>query len=435
MIGLGAADVWTSPALPHLKSNESEIKISPAEASWIASLLHVGAIFGYFLYPYMMDSIGRKYTLLFLCIPQLASWITTILARDVYTLYASRTISGVGYCAACAVQGIYISEISSKNIRGILLLCSEVNYQIGTLMLLIIGALCSYKDMNLSMLSTPLLFLLTFIFMPDTPHYYLKKGNDKKAFESLSRLRGTKNLKILEPEIVKIKKAIIEGQESNQNAMRQLFVNKRYRRALLIVLIANATKGLSGSFVIGTYTEQIFTDSGFTLAPEYSTIIVAVVKIIAGLIGSQLIEYVGRRVLYFYSGIVGSLSLVVVGLFFFLKLYLKIDHLSAIGWLPLFGLASFQIVSAASLNPIPVVLILELFPTDVKSLASAIAFIVFELFVFFITFIFDGFNGIVGIYTTFWIYAVVCITGTYTIFCITPETKGKSLEEIQDLLD
>ena len=435
MIGLGAADVWTSPALPHLESNESEIKVSSTEASWIASLLHVGAIFGYMLYPYMIDSIGRKNTLLLLIIPQLASWILTIFAKDVYSLYAARIICGLGYCAGYAVQGIYISEISSKSIRGILLLCSEVNYQIGTLMLLTIGALCSYKVMNLSMLSTPILFLITFIFMPDSPHYYLQKGSDKKALESISRLRGTKKLNILEPEITKIKKAIIEGQQSNKNAMGQLFENKRYRKALLIVLIANATKGLSGSFAIGTYTQQIFTDSGFSLSPEFSTILVAVVKIIAGLVGSQLIEYVGRRFLYLYAGIVGSFSLGIVGFFFFLKFYWKIEDLSGFSWLPLVGLASFQIVSAASLNSIPVILTLELFPTEVKSLASAIAFLVFELFVFFITLIFDGFNEIVGIYTTFLIYGICCFTGTCTIFCITPETKGKSLEEIQELLD
>lgn len=433
MVGLGAADLWTSPAIPHLQSNESELKLLPNEASWVASLLHIGAIIGYVTYPYLIDTIGRKKTLLLFFIPQIVLWITTILAKDVYALYIARTIGGFGYCGGFAVQSIYISEISEKSIRGICLFWSKINYEIGSLIVVTVGAFCSYKEMNMSMLSIPLLFFLTFIFMPETPHYFLKRGNEEKAISSLSVLRGTKNRKILELEISGVKKAIIEGQ-LNKNSILHLFKDKRYRKALLIVFIANTTKGLSGSYAIGNYTQEIFSYTEFSLKPEYATIIVVSLKIIAGIVGSQLIENVGRRVLYFYSGILGALSLGIVGLFFFLKIYLKMDNLTAISWLPLLGLTCFQVASAASLNPIPILLTVELFPTEIRSLASAIAFISFESFVFLITLAFDPFNRIIGIYMTFWFYAICCIVGTFIVFRITPETKGKSLEEIEDLL-
>lgn len=433
MIGLGATDLWTSPALPYLQSNESELKLLPNEASLIASLLHIGAIIGYLIYPYLIDTVGRKKTLLLFFLPQIASWLMTIFAKNVYTLYFARTIAGIGYCGGFAVQAIYISEISEKNIRGICLFISKVNYEVGSLIVVTVGAFIVYSQLNLSMLSIPIIFFVTFIFMPETPHYFLKRANHEKAIQSLSILRGTKNRKYLELEINSVKSAMAIQNEESKNIFKTL-VDKRYRKALLIVFLANVTKGLSGSYAISNYTQQIFSYSGFSLKPEYATIIVVGLKIIAGIIGSQLIENIGRRKLYFYSGILGSLSLIIVGLFFFMKIYLKLNNLDAISWLPLFGLTCFQVASAASLNPIPILLTVELFPMKIRGLASAVAFISFESFVFLITFAFDPLNQIVGIYTTFWIYAFCCIVGSFIVYRITPETKGKSLEEIQDLL-
>lgn len=433
MVGLGASDSWTSPALPHLQSNESELQLSPKEAPWIASLLHIGAIIGYLIYPYLIDTMGRKKTLLLFFLPQITSWVLTIYAKNVYTLYVARTIAGIGYCGGFAVVSVYISEISAKSVRGICMFVSKISYEIGGLIVVSIGAFFAYEEMNVSMLALPLIFFVTFIFMPETPHYFLKRGNNEKAIESLLKLRGAKNHKCVEFEINSVRSAMLQ-EENDENIFQAFLADKRYRKALLIVFVANVTKGLSGSYAIGNYSQQIFSYSGFTLKAEYATIIVVALKIIAGIIGSQLIEKVGRRVLYFYSGILGGLSLIMVGLFFFIKFYLKMDNLTAISWLPLFGLTCFQVASAASLNPIPIILTVELFPTKIRSFASAVAFISFESFVFLITFAFDPLNQIVGIYTTFWIYAFCCMVGTFIVYRITPETKGKSLEEIQDLL-
>ena len=434
MVGLGTAALWSSPALPYLKSNESEIDLSSKEASWVASIFSIGAIAGYLIYPFFMDRIGRKYTLLLLAIPQIASWVTIILAKNASALYVARFISGLGYCAGFATQSIYISEITEKSVRGLVLVCSKLNLEIGSLLVVTVGAFCSYKSMNLIMLLTPLLFFVTFIFMPETPYFHLINGNHEKAIKSVSKLRRTKNLGIIEPEINRIKKAIVEG-ESNKNGLQLIFSQRRCRKALVITTVAWLTTGFSGSAAIDSFTQDILIESGFSFDPEYATILVVGVKIIGGLIGSQLIENVGRRVLYLCAGILGFFSLGIVGLFFFLKIYLQIENLSLVSWVPLFGLIIFEMVSAGSLSTTPIVLTVELFPTEVKSVASAITFVIFEIIAFFITLSFSGFNEIVGIYTTFWIYGTCCIVGTSIVYCIAPETKGKSLEEIQEILD
>ena len=434
MIGLSTTEMWSSTAIPYLVSKESEIEVSPWQASWVASILHLGAITGYLIYPFPMDRIGRKYSLLLLVIPQMVSWVTIILAKNVSTLFASRFISGIGFSAGFAIQLIYMSEITEESVRGIALACSKVNYELGNLIVITVGAFCSYEVLNLAMLSFPLLFFLTFIFMPETPYFHLKNGNDQEALKSMSKLRGNKDFQMLKSEMERMRKAISDGQ-SSKNGLQLIFGKRRYRKALLIVTTAWITKGLSGSFVISSYTQTIFAYSGFSLSPEYAAIVVVGVKIIGGLIGSQLIENVGTRVLYLCAGILGFFALGIVGLFFFLKLYLEIEDLSSVSWLPLFGLAIFQISSAASMSTIPIVLTVELFPTEVKSIASAITFITFEILVFSTILIFDSFNEIVGIYTTFWIYGICCLVGTSIVYCIAPETKGKSLEEIQEMLD
>lgn len=109
---------WTSPSLPYLKSVDSHLPTSSDDSSWIASFYLLGSIPGCLLAVFMVDSIGRKITLIIAGIPLTIGWILIIIAWTPYILYISRFISGLGQGLVYVVCPMYIGEIADKNIRG-----------------------------------------------------------------------------------------------------------------------------------------------------------------------------------------------------------------------------------------------------------------------------------------------------------------------------
>lgn len=432
-IGFGACETWTSPALPYLKSQKSEFPVSVVQGSWIASLFSLGGIFGYIMYPLLVNRIGRKNSLLLFSLPQIIGWMTTIFAKSYVSLYISRIISGIGYCSSLGLLVIYLGEIADKDIRGILLFIIKISYDIGILVVAVAGAFLSYHKMNCLLLSLPIFFLATFLFMPETPYYYLLRGDDKMAIKTLMKLQGFKDSDQVKVEIERMKLATKE-ENLKGNSLWKLFRYKKHRKALMIALCADVTKVFSGYFAILTYTQTIFCYNKSSIDPKYATIIMVVVKIVSGLFASQLIESVGRRILVIFSGIFASISLAIVGTFYYLQ-YLKVDYLPSISWLPLMGLTCFEVFCAFGVSPMPFVLLGELFPTDVKGPATACVTIITEFLLFIVTFGFEVLNKAEGIYTSFWIYAICCFIGSVTLFFVMPETKGRNLEEIQHILE
>ncbi|XP_033212349.1 facilitated trehalose transporter Tret1-like [Belonocnema kinseyi] len=127
-----------------------------------------------------------------------------------------------------------------------------------------------------------------------------------------------------------------------------------------------------GFIAIQAYAQEIFRESGSSLAPEYATMIITGVQIFAGLPSTQLIDHWGRRPVLLFSGITSAISLGIISLFFFLKDFLKID-VSSVTWLPLAGLILYQCMCSFGISTISTVFEGELFSVKVKNIAVMIA--------------------------------------------------------------
>ena len=434
-VGDAGADYWTSPALPYLESQNSPFPITTDEMSLIPSIFHVGALIGLLLYTQFVDRIGRKYTLLLFSSLQIISWALIFVAQGVNLLYVARLIGGIGYAGGIIVKAIYVGEIAEKNIRGLFIFFGNIAYCLGSLITVSTGAFLSYDAMNLVLLSLPILFVVIFPFMPESPYFYLKCKREKEAVDSFSRLRGTTNAKIIEEEITRMKEAIIEAERNKKNSLLKLFESKRSIKGFMIILLLKAGLMLSGMHVIRAYCQEIFNYSGFSIAPEYSTVILTFIVLVGGTPTAPLADYIGRRMLTLYSAIICSLSLFIVGVFFFLKFYIQIEDLSSISWIPLVALIVYQISWAAGIMTSMVLLSSELFSVDVKSSALSLSYIAGEFFLFIAIFGYKRTIENFGIYGLFWMYAVACLVLPLMSIYIMPETKGKTLEEIQKLLD
>ncbi|XP_033211571.1 facilitated trehalose transporter Tret1-like [Belonocnema kinseyi] len=394
---------WSSPSLEYLRSNQSEIVMTVEQGAWITSSPNIGAAIGYMIVPLLMDRVGRKHTLLISAVPQIISWLMIILAHNVVTLCLARIICGLGYS------------------------------DLGIFLVATMGAYCSYETMNLILLSIPIIYLVSFIFMPESPYFYTMKGRDVECLKSLMRLRGVKNSEEVKSEIELIKVSAVEDQESKVYKLRDLFSGGN-RKGLMIVVFLHAVSMFSGSLAMVAYAHQIFGYSGFFLTASHCYMILGAVKILSGLVATQLIERLGRRMLYITSGICSTLALIIVGIFFLMKLQFKMD-VTSISFLPLVGLIIFEIAASVGIGPLPFVLGGELFSVRLKNIAIAVIFITAALAAFLVELIFPIMNKAVGIQVSFLIFAFCCLSGTSFLFYIMPETKGKSLSEIQMILN
>ncbi|KAK0181950.1 hypothetical protein PV327_000127 [Microctonus hyperodae] len=434
VIACGGHLGWTSPALPHLTNPDVEGSITKSQGSWVTSLYTIGAIIGSLISPICVDRLGRKYSLLVFALPQLAGWGLIIIANNVILLYTARLIAGIAHGGIFNVTVIYLGEIADKNIRGALGTFLKMSTNIGTLFVTTIGANLPYWKLNLVSLSIPLIFILIFSFMPETPYFYLIKGRITDAEQSLMSLRRLKYRESVREDIALMNDAVVEGKKSKQNFFKELIRTRGNRRALIILLGLKATQQFSGHMAVVAYTQEIFSHSGSTLPPAQAVVILGVFQLVAGFMAAGLVDRLGRRILMLVSGLSSAVALVAVGVFFYLKYYLHAD-VSSITWLPIVALIAYDVMEVFGIGTLPYVLLGELFPTNVKGAAVASGILVGSVFATLVGLGFQAMNSVLGIHWTFWIFSICCIIGTLFVYFITPETKGKTLEEIQIVLN
>ncbi|XP_008550593.2 facilitated trehalose transporter Tret1, partial [Microplitis demolitor] len=430
VIACGGHLGWTSPALPHLTDPSIESPITKSQGAWVVTLYTIGAIIGSLISPVCIDRLGRKYSLLILAAPQLVGWCLIIFATNVEMLYAARLIAGIGHGGVYNVTVIYLAEIADKNIRGALGTLLKMSTNIGTLFVTTLGAYFPYWKLNLISLSIPFLFIVVFIFMPETPYFYLIKNRVPEAEKSLMVLRRLKNVESVREDIEVMRSAVEEGKRSKKNLLVELVRTRGNRRALLILLGLKATQQFSGHIVVVAYTQEIFAQSGSALPAAQAVVILGVFQLVAGILAAALVDRLGRRILMLVSGLSSSIALIAVGIFFYLKYSVHMD-VSSITWLPIAALIAYDVMEVFGIGTLPYVLMGELFPTNVKGTAVASGILVGAVFATLVGLSFQAMNSALGIHWTFWIFAICCTLGTLFVYFITPETKGKSLEEIQ----
>lgn len=152
-------------------------------------------------------------------------------------------------------------------------------------------------------------------------------------------------------------------------------------------------------------------------------------QVLATCSSTLLVDKAGRRVLLLISSTVMATCLTVLGLCFHLQE--SGYDVSSISWLPLASVAVFIIVFSMGFGPIPWIMLGELFPSNVKGVASAVTAASSWILAFTVTKAFQNMLDLLGSPITFWLFAVMCIAGTVFTAVLVPETKGKDLEEIQ----
>jgi SP family facilitated glucose transporter-like MFS transporter 8 len=172
----------------------------------------------------------------------------------------------------------------------------------------------------------------------------------------------------------------------------------------------------------------LFQSAGSDLEPDTQTIIVGVIQVVFTFISTLVIDRLGRRILLIISDLVMAICTLLIGVYFYLLTH---QDVSDLGWLPLTSVCLFIVAFSLGYGPIPWMMVGELFAPNIKGIASSLACIVNWILAFLVTRFYADLATSFGIDTTFWIFAVMSAIGTAFVFSVVPETKGKTLHEIQ----
>lgn len=423
---------WTSPTLPILKSPDSPVPLTSDDASWIASFFVLGTAPGCVLAAFVVDWLGRRKSLLLAGIPLTVGWVLIIIAWNPYVLYTSRFISGIGQGVVYVVCPMYIGEIADKDIRGTLGSFIKLMVTFGELYAHAVGPFVSYNNLVYICLFLPFVFFLTFAWMPESPYYLLMRNRHKDATTSLRRLRRNVSEDQLDEEMEQIQKTVIRDL-SNQGHFWDLFNTPGNRRAVIVSFGLQLVLQFSGIAAIESYTQEILEEAGSDLPASIAVILLSVLQLIAGIGAAILVDKIGRRPLLLSTTLLGGISLTIAGLFYLLKTGLNMNT-SGYGWVLHTSVIFYELIIALGLNPLSYMMLGELFPTNVKGAAVSLANLVSAMLAFVVAKLYQVISDSSGVYTAFGWFAVSCYLGVIFIALAVPETKGKSLLEIQEEL-
>ncbi|KAK9694547.1 Sugar transporter [Popillia japonica] len=434
-VAAGTVLGWTANIGLALERGEfNDISTNTEEQGWIGSLATLGALVMCFSTGFFCNLIGRKWTMLMLILPFSLGWLLIIFAQNLQMLYAGRFFTGLAGGAFCVSAPLYTSEISETEIRGRLGSFFQLFLTVGILLAYIFPLFSDIFLHSILCGIIPLIFGVVFIIQPETPVHLIRKGKNEMARASLQKLRG-KHYDI-EPEITRIITSI-EEDRNNKVPILQAMRTTAAKKASLICFSLMFFQQLSGINAVIFYTGDIFEASGIDMDSQHATVIVGAVQVVATFCSSMVVDKLGRKILLLISDGFMAISTILLGVFFTLKDKELVDEdtLGKLGFLPVLALCLFIIVFSLGFGPIPWLISSELFPPEIKAVASSAAATFNWFLAFLVTKFYLDLKEAIGGDITFYIFSGISVLGTLFIFLVVPETKGKSMEEIQELLE
>ncbi|KAG5883247.1 hypothetical protein JTB14_000036 [Gonioctena quinquepunctata] len=420
---------WTAPVLQVLERNNTPVHLTQTDHLWLESVYLIGGLAGLPVTILAVDKIGRKGSILISAVIALISWILIALADRVEYLYVARFMVGLSGDVAFVAAPMYIAEIADKKIRGFL---AGIIYVMMLVGILVIYAVAPYVPFYVpSIIGAGLVTcqLISFPFMPDSPYYLLSKDKTEKAKIHLQRLRGTDNV---DEEFAEIS-AAVKRQRSEQGRPQDLFLSKSNRKAVLIMFVLNGAQHFSSISVMLMNLHEILhaADSRY-LSSETAGILFAAMMLMSATIADFIVDKFGRKGLLISSSLLTGLSLLILAIFFTLKA--QGFEVQSISWIPLVAVMVYAAVFKFGLGIIPIVMTAELFPTKVKAMGMTIADFFYLFFAWMSVELYQRLAIYVGYDIPFYIFAVSTLLTAIFAQVYIPETKGKTLEEIQYIL-
>jgi sugar porter (SP) family MFS transporter len=394
------------------------------QLGWGVSSLLVGAIIGAFGSGILSDIFGRKKVLIFVALFFAVSCSFTALASSSFIFISARLFGGLAVGAASVLSPMYVAEVAPPKNRGMLVSV----YQLA----IVLGILCSYtinyglhnidnnwRWMFATGIIPSVLFFVGLFFIPESPRWLYKAGRQIDSLKVLKRIGGESLAKV---EI----QQIAESLQGNSGAVSsgELF-KPSVRKVMIIGFFLAVFVQISGINTVIDYAPKILLAAGVEINNALlQTSLVGFINFIFTFVAILFIDKLGRRSLY----LIGSMGMVITLIMLAISFYLKME-----GIFTLICILMFIAFFASCIGPVFWTLLSEIFPNKIRGKALAFASFTQWIFNFLVVLLFPHFLASLGGAKTFLFLAVMSFLQWLFTYLYVPETKGKSLEEIEQI--
>ena len=412
---------------------EVRFELDAKWVGWAASCALVGCMFGAAFAGTVSDRIGRKRVLIISAVLFLISALGTALPRNLTQFIIFRFIGGLGVGAASITSPMYIAEISPARIRGRMVSVNQFAIVSGFLVVYFVNYFIALGRSDEWIVQTgwrwmfgsesvPAVLLLFFaFFVPESPRWLTKQKRGDEALGILARVDGTEYAKA---ELAEIKDAIA----LESGSIKQLF-QPGMKIVLVIGIVLAVLQQITGINAVLYYAPEIFKNIGYgTEGALLCTVVIGVVNMSFTIIAIWTVDRLGRKPLMIIGSIGMGATLLILGTAFFLEQKGSWVLLAVLAYIACFAL---------SLGPVTWVILSEIFPTSIRGRAMGIATVCLWVANYIISQTFpmmDESKWLIGKFHhafPFWLYGGFCVVLLIFVWRFVPETKGKSLEEIE----
>uniref|UniRef100_A0A4X2L0N3 Solute carrier family 2 member 6 n=1 Tax=Vombatus ursinus TaxID=29139 RepID=A0A4X2L0N3_VOMUR len=381
----GYALVYTSPVIPALeRSPNPALRMTKTESSWFGSVFTLGAAAGGLSAMVLNDLLGRKLSIMFSAVPSAIGYALMAGAQGLWMLLLGRILTGFagGLTAACIP--VYVSEISHPGVRGALGATPQIMAVFGSLLLYALGLKMPWRWLAVAGEVPVFVMMVLLCFMPNSPRFLLSQGKEEEALKALAWLRG--NDTDFQREFQQIQNSVQkQSSRLSWTELRDPFIYK----PIAIAVLMRFLQQLTGVTPILVYLQSIFHSTAVLLPPEEDAAIVGAMRLVSVLIAAVTMDRAGRKILLFVSGY-------------------------AMGW-----------------GPITWLLMSEILPLKARGVASGLCVLVSWLTAFVLTKSFLLVENAFGLQVPFYFFAAVCLVNLVFTACCVPETRRRTLEQIE----
>ncbi|XP_061394537.1 facilitated trehalose transporter Tret1-2 homolog [Musca vetustissima] len=406
-----------------------EIIIDIEMGSWIASVHSLATPVGSFLSGPMADYIGRRSTLLVSVIPLFIGWSVLALSQSYPMLIIGRLFCGFATGILGGPAQVYIAETAEPNLRGLLIGAPFVSYSLGILIVYALGSALHWRAVAWCGNVLPALAALAIFFIPESPAWLLRHKKLEKARKALKFLRGNeimaqKEMNVMSERLDKEKATT----KTNENIF-QLCCQRVAIKPLVIVILFSFLQIASGTFIVVFYAIDIISEFGAGFDPKSAAIWTAVIRMCCTVIFCIILLFIRRRLILILSGIGSGLScLVLAGYMFAREGQPKNGTDLIVAGVCLMAYIAFN----TSLMVMPGIMIGELFPAKIRGRTAGGVFAAMNVALFGFTKMFPMINANISMKGVFIIFGVASILVSIFMYLFQPETKGRTLEQIED---
>jgi sugar porter (SP) family MFS transporter len=415
-----------------------------ALSGWANSCALLGCLLGTLITGGLSDRFGRKRLLIGSALLFLVSSLLTGGSSTFSWFVVWRLLGGVAIGMASNLSPMYIAEVAPTHLRGRLVSVNQLTIVLGVLAAQVVNWLIAervpegaaaefvrqswngqygWRWMFVAVSVPSLLFFIGALLIPESPRWLVKYGRVEQARRILARIGGEAYAAAETDDI----QTTISHQEPERVRFGDL-LEPKMRKILLVGVVLAVLQQWSGINTIFNYAENVFHQAGYGVSTALlNMVIIGLVNLLFTLLAIQTVDRFGRRALMLVGCAGIGVFHAIIGIGF---------HFEAKGLVVVLPVIATMACYAFSLAPVTWVLISEIFPNRIRGAAISVAVAALWIACFMLTFFFPLLEERLGIACTFWLYSAICVAGFLFILFRVPETKGKSLEQIErELVD